>query len=363
MLQHVIAAVVRSGCERSTAEGVGCSVAGVKTVKIPVRELARGRPSLRELRERRVLAAQARPDAGLQSWLAARAQQFGPRLTVLVPKRLRPRLAELHRPVARHLAAARYRRRYGGRFMSDIDYADDLLQYSLDVAAPRPALRYYDAVRMYFQGGEWNAAEMAKVMHEHGFPLAATGSVLEFACGWGRVTRHLVHVMDRRRLTVSDVDPDAVEFVCRRLGVRGFPSAIDPLDLRHEDSYDVVLVVSLFSHLPLADWGPWLGRLGRLVKPGGALAFSTLGMHAFGVNVPDAERGAFEAVAEGFFYRAANETRGRLSTDHYGLSYVAEGPVRDLVEQHFPGSIVGACPRALNGFQDVYVLKRDALVV
>lgn len=243
--------------------------------------------------------------------------------------------------------------------MSDIDYADDLLQYSLDVAASRPALRYYDAVRMYFQGGEWNAAEMAEVLREHGFPLADATSVLEFACGWGRVTRHLVHLMDRSRLTVSDIDPVAVRFVCNKLGVRGFTSAIEPRDLRHEERYDVILIVSLFSHLPLADWGPWLGRLGELLDPGGLLAFSTHGMHAFGVNVPDAEREAFEEVTEDFFYRRANETRGRLSTDHYGLSYVAEGPVRELVGQNFPGSIVAACPRKLNGFQDVYVLERD----
>ena len=309
------------------------------------------------LRERRRLAARARPDAGLQPWLAARAQRFGPVLVALVPAPLRSRLAELHRPVARRLAAARYRRRYAAPFMSDIDYGDDLLQYSLGVAAARPALRYYDAVDMYYRGGEWNAAEMAKVVGEHGFPLADAGSVLEFACGWGRVTRHLVHLMDRSRLTVSDIDPAAVRFVRHKLGVRGFDSALDPVDLRHEDRYDLILVVSLFSHLPLADWGPWLARLGRLLAPGGALAFSTLGMHAFAVNVADAERTAFEEVADGFFYRPANETRGRLSTDHYGLSYVAESAVRDLVGGHFPGSVVAACPRALNGFQDVYVLR------
>jgi 2-polyprenyl-3-methyl-5-hydroxy-6-metoxy-1,4-benzoquinol methylase len=329
------------------------------TLKIPVGPVGGCLHGLRGLRERRVLAARARPDAGLQPWLAARAQQFGPRLVAIVPAPLRPRLAEVHRPVARHLAAARYRRRYGEPFMSNIDYADDLLQYSLGVAAPRPALRYYDAVRMYFQGGEWNAAEMAEALREHGFPLAGATSVLEFACGWGRVTRHLVHLLDRNRLTVSDVDPVAVHFVCNKLDVRGFKSAIDPRDLRHRARYDVILIVSLFSHLPLADWGPWLGRLGELLEPGGALAFSTHGMHAFGVDGSDAEREAFDEVAEGFFYRTANETRGRLSTDHYGLSYVAEGRVRDLVGRNFPGSIVAACPRKLNGYQDVYVLERD----
>jgi hypothetical protein len=38
---------------------------------------------------------------------------------------------------------------------------------------------------------------------------------------------------------------------------------------------------------------------------------------------------------------------------------VAESRVRDLVGQNFPGSIVAACPRKLNGFQDVYLLERD----
>ena len=329
-------------------------------LKLAAGRIAGAPHALVALRERRRRAAQARPDAGLQPWLAARAQQFGPALVTLVPPPLRPRLAELHRPVARQLAAARYRRRYGEPFMADIDDADDLLHYSLGVAAARPAFRYYDAVRMYFSGGEWNAAEMAEVMRRHGFPLGQAASVLEFACGWGRVTRHLVHVIDRSRLTVSDVDPAAVQFVRRKLGVRGFTSAIDPLDLRHEDRYEVILIVSLFSHLPHADWGRWLARLGQLLEPGGALAFSTLGTYAFAVNIPDAERHSFEEVAEGFYYRAANETRGRLNTDHYGLSYVAEGPVRDLVRQHFPGRIIAACPRALNGFQEVYVLERDA---
>ena len=209
-----------SGCSRRSGARRSSGQAPRK------RRVGGGRGLLHGLRERRRLAARARPDAGLQAGLAARAQQFGPGLVALVPAPLRPRLAEVHRPVTRHLAAARYRRRYAEPFMSDIDYDDDLLQYSLDVAAPRPALRYHDAVRMYFQGGEWNAAEMAEVVGANGFPLADARSVLEFACGWGRVTRHLVHRMDRRRLTVSDIDPVAVQFVCRKLGVAfGFASS------------------------------------------------------------------------------------------------------------------------------------------
>jgi hypothetical protein len=58
------------------------------------------------------------------------------------------------------------------------------------------------------------------------------------------------------------------------------------------------------------------------------LLFSTLGMHAFDANVPEADRAGFRRAAEGFFYNEANETRGRLSADHYGTAYVDEPFVR-----------------------------------
>jgi hypothetical protein len=45
-------------------------------------------------------------------------------------------------------------------------------------------------------------------------------------------------------------------------------------------------------------------------------------MHAFEVNVPEADRAVFRRVTAGFFYSEANETRGRLSADRYGTAYV-----------------------------------------
>ena len=88
------------------------------------------------------------------------------------------------------------------------------------------------------------------------------------------------------------------------------------------------------------------------------LLLSTLGPHAFAVNVPEADRPAFATVADGFHYRPVNETRGRLDGEQYGVAYVEEAYVRRAVAERFPGRLVAACPRALNGFQNVYVLRR-----
>jgi 2-polyprenyl-3-methyl-5-hydroxy-6-metoxy-1,4-benzoquinol methylase len=295
-----------------------------------------------------------------EALLATAAERWGAKVVGLVPNSLRPSIARLHRPLVRSVVAQRYRLRYGSSFLADIDDDDELLLYSLDVAADKPALRYYHAVRSYFQGGEWNVAEVDKVLGDHGFALRDTGSLLEFASGWGRVTRHLVHYVDRERITVSDIDPGAVDFVRRGLGVQGFLSTAAAEDLAHDGRYDLIVVVSLFSHLPLERWGPWLRRLGELLADDGMILISTLGMHAYGVNVPDADRPAFTQVTEGFFYGEANETRGRLSADDYGTAYVDETFVKAATAESFPGRFVASCPRALNGFQDVYLLQRTA---
>ena len=295
-----------------------------------------------------------------EALLTAAAERWGPRVVRLVPDSARPALARLHRPLVRTAVAQKYRLKYGASFLANIDDDDELLLYSLDVVAGKPAFRYFHAVRSYFQGGEWNAAEVEKVLADHGFSLRRSRSLLEFAAGWGRVTRHLVHLMDPSRITVSDIDRQGVDFVRRELGVDGFYSTSGGDELVHDRRYETIVIVSLFSHLPLSHWGAWLGKLGELLEDDGVLLFSTLGMHAFDTNVPEADRAAYRRVTEGFFYNGANETHGRLDAHDYGTAYVDDDFVRRTADESFPGRLVAFCPRALNGFQDVYLLQRGA---
>jgi SAM-dependent methyltransferase len=287
-------------------------------------------------------------------------ERYGPAAINVVPAALRRPLAQAHRPVARHLAAGKYRRKYGVEFVSTVHPEDDLMHYAVEYAREERALRYYRGLGHYFGGGEWNAAEVEKVLRDIDVSLRDVGSLLEFACGYGRLTRHFVHMISPAKITGSDIDPRAVDFVIEKFGVRGFPSTATPADLHHDRRYELIVVVSLFSHLPNDTWGPWLARMHSLLEDGGLLLFSTLGMHAWDVNIPEEDRAAYQTGTEGFFYKASNETRGRLDGDQYGLAYVDEGYVRGAVEQFFGGRMVTFDPRALNGFQDVYVLQRAA---
>lgn len=274
----------------------------------------------------------------------------------LVPERSQRLLVKAHRPFARYVAASKYRKKYG-RFVSQIDPNDDLWYYTIEGASQsHGSFRYYHGVQWYFNGGEWNAAEVEEILSDAGCSLHAAGSVLEFACGYGRVTRHLACRMDPSKVTVSDIDRGAVDFVKRKFGVDGFYSTSTPEELAHDRRYEVIFIVSLFSHLPMQSWGPWLKRLDQMLKPGGYLLFSTLPLDAGGAEVDDADKEGFE---RGFLYRAQNETRGRLNGDQYGTASVSESFVQEMVSANFRGRLVAYRPREFNGVQDGYVLRRD----
>lgn len=163
-------------------------------------------------------------------------------------------------------------------------------------------------------------------------------SVLEFACGYGRYTRHLIH--QPATVTVSDIDADAVTHVTRRYRVAGFVSTADPADLDHHGRYDLIVVASLFSHLPLHRWGSWMDRLRAMLTPGGHVVASTNGPPGGGVE-----------VEPGFWYGPDNETSGRLAPSEYGTTWVTSDWVRKIAP------VAVYLPRAL-WEQDVYVIGR-----
>ncbi len=143
-------------------------------------------------------------------------------------------------------------------------------------------------------------------------------------------------------------------FVRRKFAVDGFYSVTAAEDLVHDGRYDVIVVVSPFSHLSIEDWTPWLKRLYAMLNQDGVLLFSTLGAQDY-----SAVGGrAFEAKAEGFLYNPENETRGRLVGEHYGAAYVTEGYVEGVVSALPSARLLGYWPAALNHFQDVYVVQR-----
>jgi hypothetical protein len=80
----------------------------------------------------------------------------------------------------------------------------------------------FQALLHYFDNGALNSQQIRDLMSTIG--LSSDASVLEFASGYGRVSRHLMDL----NLVSCDIHPEAVNFLSNVLGVRSMVSAEKP---------------------------------------------------------------------------------------------------------------------------------------
>ena len=98
---------------------------------------------------------------------------------------------------------------------------------------------------------------------------------LDFGCGCGRIARHLLSNPEIDRFVGTDIDTALVSWCARHLPGRWEASSLEPPLLLPEASIDVVVAVSVFTHLPQGLQRQWLAELHRVLRPGGLLLVST----------------------------------------------------------------------------------------
>ncbi|HEV7456852.1 MAG TPA: class I SAM-dependent methyltransferase [Roseococcus sp.] len=206
--------------------------------------------------------------------------------------------------------------------------------------------------RMQYMRQGARAASTVVHVAQHCFgPEAADLHVLDFASGYGRVTRYLAEVFGRGRVWASDVQPGSMEFCRSTLGVNVLPSTPRPDGLASTQRFDLIFVASLFSHLPRETFAPWLAALARLLRPGGVIAFSVHGQDMVDPAL---------FPADGHLFVAESESRV-LDTGNYGTAYVSDAFVRDSIRSAFGEAVeVRLLHKGLCGAQDLYVVSADA---
>ena len=135
----------------------------------------------------------------------------------------------------------------------------------------------YDSIAAAY--ADMNETSAANALYERPAIQAAVGdvdglAVLDAGCGAGPLAQWLLDA--GARVTAFDGSPAMAALAARRLGARADVRVADlnqPLAFLASGSFDLV-VASLVLHY-LADWGPPLGELHRVLRPGGRLVFST----------------------------------------------------------------------------------------
>jgi SAM-dependent methyltransferase len=225
-----------------------------------------------------------------------------------------------------------------------IDSRDEMLEF---LAA------FYDGDREqelfhYFRSGASIAGSLGQVLRWRFGGPEGIGKLLDFASGYGRVSRFLVREIPPERVWVADVYAGGVRFQEERLGVHGIVSTVQPEKFSCAERFDAILVTSLFTHLPEERFRQWLRVLLGCLAPGGMLLFST--------HSPELLPPGVEMPAGGFCFRETSES-GSLDKSDYGSTWVTEEFVRAALEQA-AGSEVSllSIERGLCNFQDLQVV-------
>jgi SAM-dependent methyltransferase len=119
--------------------------------------------------------------------------------------------------------------------------------------------------------------------HQLNRPIESFDAILDWGCGAGRLTRYMI--MMSPHVTGVDIDADNIGMCAEHL----LQAKFLPID-RHpptpfaENSFDLIVGISVFTHLSEANQHAWLAELKRITRPGGVLLMTISGqaqMHLY----------------------------------------------------------------------------------
>jgi SAM-dependent methyltransferase len=171
-------------------------------------------------------------------------------------------------------------------------------------------------------------------------------AILDLPCGFGRVTRFLRARYPDAAITVSDLDGSGVAFSAEQFSGRPAISVRDFRDLDLGETYDLIWVGSLITHLPAEQTGWFFGAMARHLTPCGRLVASLHGPSiiprlleiGYGLTPGRAQEvvSQFERIGFGYhdYYDSGHLYGAAITNDHYGISLTNESWVRAQLLQH-----------------------------
>ncbi|MGI9600900.1 MAG: class I SAM-dependent methyltransferase [Acidimicrobiales bacterium] len=175
-----------------------------------------------------------------------------------------------------------------------------------------------------------------QALEQHGDGLNHDTQLLDFGCGWGRITRYFLKDVEVGSIHGVDVVDELVQACRETIAPDQFSAVPSSGPLPFADaSFDVVLANSVFSHFDADRHRLWINELGRVAKPGGLLLLTVVDQKAlakwldrtgdwrewFDGVVGPAWRVRLELASGRFVWRSTSR-QGAL--EGYGLAFVPQ---------------------------------------
>ena len=230
---------------------------------------------------------------------------------------------------------------------SDIHLSDFIFQFLIN---NQSFDSIESAVRYYFYDGKNSAKQFKEILIDFKKDINNT-KILEFASGYGCVTRHLANIFPKCNIKSCDIHKDACDLIEQMLGVKTITSKSNPKDFECDLKYDVIFALSFFSHMPDRTWTLWADKLLENLNDGGTLIFTTHGLEsAKYFNNP-------LLSDEGIWFKADSEQKD-LDQNEYGQTIVTYDYVSGRIKSINPRYKITYKKSFWWGHQDLYVVSK-----
>lgn len=143
---------------------------------------------------------------------------------------------------------------------------------------------------VYLETGYFEVLRIFKILDHFRINPRTIGSIYELGCGTARLLRHF-RCIEGVKLVGSDVNPEMIKWCQANLiGMEFYHNELSPpLNFAADNSFDLMIASSVFTHIPLETQELWLAEMQRVLRPGGIFICSVLGQFHASVLLDEQE--------------------------------------------------------------------------
>ena len=216
-----------------------------------------------------------------------------------------------------------------------------------------------EAIYHYLQTGFNSLNVIEKLVNQKTRGFDKINSFLDFASGYGRVTRFLITKIAPEKISVSEIKEQAVRFQKEQFGVNGFLSSFIPEKFNPDRKFDFIFVGSFFSHVPHDVFERWLKILYDLLSDKGILAITVHDISL--INHWACTEYKFHCNNEDLMFKEVDNYID--DGNKYGTTYVRESYMLKVFKNiGIHNNQYCRYKKASRKVQDIYVITKDKTV-
>jgi len=181
----------------------------------------------------------------------------------------------------------------------------------------------------YLESGKKNTEAFFEIVKRHKPSLLAKKRILDYGCGYGRMTRYFLKFFSPSTLVSADVTDNMIKFCAKEFGSIPFLISDNNHISNFGSKFDVIFAVSVFSHLPPKTFEENIVELSKSLDKNGLLIFTTAGEQVAKIRKVSLEKGYSFRLGT----QDTNETKGRISLEKYASMCVTKTFVKNILNR------------------------------